>query len=86
MKYYTNTIALDKIRRHCSNNFGFEYAFAQATKFLIYDLIDCIDSDVPVHRTTYDEPVDFLDGNGFSVKKFMDNLYILQYLYEEEPQ
>ena len=77
MKYYTNTIALDKIRRHCSNNFGFEYAFAQATKFLIYDLIDCIDSDVPVHRTTYDEPVDFLDGNGFKVEGNDTNGYTI---------
>ena len=77
MKYYTNTIALDKIRRHCSNDFGFEYAFAQATKFLIYDLIDCIDSDVPVHRTTYDEPVDFLDGNGFKVEGNKVDGYII---------
>lgn len=70
-------VALNKICLHCSNKFGFESAFAQATKFFIYALIDCIDSNIPVFRPTYDEPVDFLDGNGFIVAGNKTDGYII---------
>ena len=77
MKYYTLDIAFDVIRDHCPSKFGFEYAFMQATKFFVRDLINCIDNHVPMHRSTYDEPVDFLDGNGFEVAGNETDGYII---------
>lgn len=68
MKYYTNTIALNEIQQRCTHKFGFESAFAHTTIFFIRDLMGCIDDNKPMHRSTYDEPVDFLDGNGFKVE------------------
>ncbi len=68
MKYYTRDTALDEIRQHCPHKFGFEYAFAQPSMFIICDLIDCIDNNKPIHRELYYETVDFLDGNGFKVE------------------
>ena len=65
---FLDKVALDKIRCHCSSKFGFDYAFAQATWFFVRDLVDCIDNDITISRSTYDEPIDFLDGNGFIVK------------------
>ena len=68
MKYYTRDTMLDEIRQRCPHKFGFEYAFAQASMFIICGLIDCIDNNKPIHRELYYEPVDFLDGNGFKVE------------------
>lgn len=68
LKYYTLEAAYDEIRRHCPNKIGFENAFAQTTMFFIHDLINCIDNNIPADRSTYDEPLDFLDGNGFIVE------------------
>lgn len=65
---FLDKVALDKIRCHCSSKFGFDYAFAQATWFFVRDLVDCIDNEITISRSTYDEPIDFLDGNGFIVK------------------
>lgn len=65
---FLDKVALDKIRCHCSSKFGFDYAFAQATWFFVRDLVDCIDNEITISRSTYDEPIDFLDGNGFKVE------------------
>lgn len=68
MKYYTREGALDEIRQHCPHKFGFGFAFAQSSMFIIRDLMDCIDNNKPMHREIYYEPIDFLDGNGFKVE------------------
>ena len=57
-----------KCREIYLRDFGFEYAFARTTMFFIRDLMECIDCNTPMHRSTYDEPIDFLDGNGFKVE------------------
>lgn len=68
MPYITRTIALNDIYYHCPNKFGFEYAFAHTTLFFIRDLMNCVHNNTSVDRSTYDEPVDFIDGNGFKVE------------------
>lgn len=77
MKYYTRQIALSEICQRCTSKFGFEYAFARATIFFIRDLMKCIDDNKPMHRSTYDEPVDFLDENGFIVAGNETDGYII---------
>lgn len=64
----TYALMLNIIWHHCPSKFGFDEVFAQTTLFFIRDLVNCINSDIPVHKSTYDEPVDFLDGNGFKVE------------------
>lgn len=83
MKYYTNTIALNEIQQRCTHKFGFEYAFAHTTIFFIRDLMGCIDDNKPMHRSTYDEPVDFLDGNGFIVEGDENNGYTIKLMQGE---
>ena len=69
MKHYTRDEALDEIRQHCPNKFGFEYAFAQTSIFFISDLINCIDNNKSTDGYKYyTEQLDFLDGNGFKVE------------------
>jgi len=68
MDYLIRDIALSEIRQCCPNKIGFENAFSQTTIFFISDLIKCIYYNIPMNRSTYDEPVDFLDGNGFKVE------------------
>lgn len=74
---FLDRAALDKIRNHCPNKIGFEDAFAQATWFFVRDLVDCIDNNKPMYRSTYDEPIDFLDGNGFIIESDEDNGYTI---------
>lgn len=80
MKHYTRDEALDEIRQHCPNKFGFEYAFAQTSMFFISDLMNCIDNNIPMDRSIYVEPIDFLDGNGFKVEGNSTDGYIISYL------
>ena len=75
MKYYTREGALDEIRQRCPHKFGFEYAFAQSSMFIIRDLMDCIDNNIPTDRFLYTEQLDFLDGNGFKVEGNETNGY-----------
>ena len=77
MKYYTREEALNVIWHHCPHKFGFDYAFAQATWFFVRDLVDCIDNEITISRSTYDEPIDFLDGNGFKVEGNDTNGYTI---------
>lgn len=77
MKYYTREMALNIIWHYCPSKFGFEHAFAQTTTFFLRGLIDCIDNHAPLYRITYDEPVDFLDGNGFIIEGDEDNGYTI---------
>lgn len=75
--------ALEQICHHCPNKFGFENAFAKTTMFFIYELINCINNNVPVDRSTYDEPLDFLDGNGFIVEGDDINGYTIKLILGE---
>ena len=77
MKYYTREGALDEIRRRCPHKFGFECAFAQSSMFIIRDLMDCIDNNIPTDRFLYTEQLDFLDGNGFKVEGNDTNGYTI---------
>ena len=65
---FPDRASLDKVRNHCPEKFGFEDAFAQTTWFFVCDLVDCIDKNKTVHRFTYSEPIDFINGNGFKVE------------------
>lgn len=77
MKYYTRDTMLDEIRDHCPSKFGFEYAFAQPSMFIVCGLIDCIDNNKPTDRFLYTEQLDFLDGNGFKVEGNDTNGYTI---------
>jgi len=68
MKDSTRITALEEIRRYCPSKVGFELAFANTTWPFIHNLIDCIYYNTSISRSTYDEPLDFLDGNGFIVE------------------
>lgn len=68
MPYVSRATALYEIRRRCPNKFDFENAFSNATWFFIRDLMDCIYNNTTIDRSTYDEPIDFIDGNGFKVE------------------
>ena len=77
---FLDRVALDKIRSCCPNKSGFEDAFAQATWFFVRDLVDCIDNHITISRSTYDEPIDFLDGNGFKVEGNEETGYTISLL------
>ena len=85
MTYLNRSVLLNYLKRHCLSTVGFEEAFTHADMTVLNNLFYMIEEHRPL-LTPYEEYIDFLDGNGFSVKKFIDNLYILQYIYEEEPQ
>lgn len=85
MTYLNRSVLLNYLKRHCLSTVGFEEAFAHADMTVLNNLFYMIEEHSPL-LTSYEEYIDFLDGNGFSVKKFIDNLYILQYLYNEESQ
>ena len=74
---FLDRAALNKIRSHCPNKYGFDEAFEQATWFFVRDLVDCIDNHITISRSTYDEPIDFLDGNGFIVEGNKADGYII---------
>ena len=76
-------LLLDYLKRHCRTTIGFEEAFARVSAVDLSALVYVIEARIPMH-TRYQEYIDFLDGNGFSVEKINDNWYILTYVYEEE--
>ena len=78
-------LLLDYLKRHCRTTIGFEEAFARVSAVDLSALVYVIEARIPMH-TRYQEYIDFLDGNGFSVEKINDNWYILTYVYEEESQ
>ena len=78
-------LLLDYLKRHCRTTIGFEEAFARVPAVDLSALVYVIEARIPMH-TRYQEYIDFLDGNGFSVEKINDNWYILTYVYEEESQ
>ena len=83
MKYYMREEALDEIRRHCPHKFGFEYAFAQSSMFIIRGLMECIDNNKPTDRFLYTEQLDFLDGNGFIIEGDELNGYTIKLMQGE---
>lgn len=68
MNDIARSIMLNVIRSHCPNKSGFNDAFARTTIFFLSDVANCIVNNIPFDRSTYDEPIDFLDGNGFKVE------------------
>ena len=77
MDYLTRSVMLNVIRRHCPNKMGFDNAFAQTTIFFLSEVMNCIINNIPFNRSTYDEPVDFLDGNGFKVEGNETDGYVI---------
>lgn len=73
-------LLLDYLKRHCRTTIGFEEAFARVPAIDLAALFYAIEMRIPMH-TRYEEYIDFLDGNGFSVEKINDDWYILTYLY-----
>lgn len=73
-------LILDYLKRHCPTTIGFEEAFADVPATDLSALVYVIETRTPMH-TRYQEYIDFLDGNGFSVEKINDDWYILTYLY-----
>lgn len=73
-------LILDYLKRHCPTTVGFEEAFARVPAIDLSALVYVIETGTPMH-TRYQEYIDFLDGNGFSVEKINDDWYILTYLY-----
>lgn len=84
--YLNRLLLLDYLKRHCLTTVGFEEAFARVSITDLGALFYMIEEHTSIYTTRYEEHLDFLDGNGFSVEKTENDLYILKYLYEEEPQ
>ena len=76
----TRDVILNVIYHYCPNKFGFEYAFSQTTIAFIYELASCITNNISIGRPIYDEPVDFIDGNGFMVEGNETNGYVISLL------
>ena len=77
MKYLTRNIALDEIRRYCPHKLGFEEAFTHVGMFTLTALVTAIEEHTPVDIMGYHEYVDFLDGNGFSVRHDIGDWYVI---------
>lgn len=78
-------LLLDYLKHHCPTTVGFEEAFARVPAIDLSALVYVIEARIRMH-TRYQEYIDFLDGNGFSVEKINNDWYILTYVYEEESQ
>lgn len=85
MGYLNRPMLLKYLKRHCLTTVGFEEAFARVPTTTLSHLFYMIEEHTSVYAR-YEEYIDFLDGNGFSVIKGIDNWYIITYLYEEESQ
>lgn len=72
-------LLLDYLKRHCRTTIGFEEAFARVSAIDLSALVYVIETHIQMH-TRYQEYIDFLDGNGFSVEKVNNDWYILTYL------
>jgi len=77
MDYVTRSVMLNVIWHYCPNKFGFDDAFEQTTIFFLSEIMNCIINHIPFDRSTYDETVDFLDGNGFKVEGNETNGYVI---------
>jgi len=84
--YLDRPMLLKYLKRHCLTTVGFEQAFARVSTEVLSSLFYMIEKHASMSIPNYEEYVDFLDGNGFSVKKYKDGWYSLTYLYEEEQQ
>lgn len=84
--YLSRPMLLKYIKCCCLTTVGFEEAFARVSITDLGALYYMIEEHTSIYTSRYEEHLDFLDGNGFSVEKTENNLYILKYLYEEEPQ
>ena len=86
MTYLNRSVLLNYLKRHCLSTVGFDEAFARVSTEELDALFYMIEEHASIRTRHYEEYIDFLDGNGFSVKKNRSGWYILTYVYEEEPQ
>ena len=84
MTYLTRSVLLNYLKRYCLTTVGFDEAFAHADMTVLTNLFYMIEEHTHMH-VHYEEYVDFLDGNGFSVEKDIDGWYFLSYIYKEKP-
>lgn len=83
--YLSRPILLKYLKRHCLTTVGFDEAFARVYTEDLANIFYMIEEHKSI-LTLYEEYVDFLDGNGFSVEKAIGDWYFLTYLYKEKPQ
>lgn len=84
--YLSRPILLKYLKRCCLTTVGFEEAFARVSTEDLGALYYMIEEHTSIYTTRYEEYLDFLDGNGFSVEKIADDWYSLTYLYGDEAQ
>lgn len=85
MDYLNRLQLLEYLKHHCPTTIGFEQAFARVGMIVLSQLFYMIEQHSHMYVCSYEEYVDFLDGNGFEVEK-SNNWYTITYLYEEESQ
>ena len=73
----SRSFCLATIKSQCHFTYGFEEAFAHIEMFMLTALVTAIEEHTPVEVMGYHEYVDFLDGNGFSVRHDICNWYII---------
>lgn len=84
--YLNRPMLLKYIKCCCLTTVGFDEAFARVSTEDLGALYYMIEEHTSIYTSRYEEHLDFLDGNGFSVEKLESDLYILKYLYGEKPQ
>lgn len=80
---FTRPVLISLIKAQCFDTNGLEQAFAQTTLLFLKDLARCIQNNEVISRSTYDEPLDFLDGNGFIVEGNETDGYTIQLMIGE---
>ena len=81
MTYLNRRVLLEYLKRHCLTIVGFEEAFARVRTEQLSQLFYMIEEHTSMCVPNYEEYIDFLDGNGFSVEKDKNDGYFLTYLY-----
>lgn len=84
--YLNRPMLLKYLKRHCLTTVGFEEAFARVCTEKLANIFYMIEEHTSMYVPNYEEYIDFLDGNGFSVEKDKNDWYFLKYLYGEAPQ
>ena len=71
MPYLTRAAILKNIYNQCSNRFGFDKAFSDIDLIPLNMLYSLISHQKEIHTVychSYNEVLDFIDGNGFKVE------------------
>lgn len=74
----TRSKALDIIKSHCINTTGIEDTIRRATPGEILCILHVIENHSVELFSEYSEIIDFLDGNGFIVKKINNSYSIME--------